>query len=188
MTFTEINQIVAQRVTDSIKAIVVYEVICMVHDPMNQVVHQGTTVEKNANNKRKFKNQPKDNRVPQQPPFKKPDVSRAYTVRANERKAYAGNLPYCNKCKLHNGRPCTMKCSKCKRVGHITRDCTTSVTAMNQTAYVVNPKATINCCECGRVGHFRDKCQKLRNQNQVNKIWKEKACKNSSVVKDKTNA
>nr|GFB68023.1 hypothetical protein [Tanacetum cinerariifolium] len=35
--------------------------------------------------------------MPQQPPFKKPDVSRSYTIRANERKAYAGNLPYSNK-------------------------------------------------------------------------------------------
>nr|GEY76441.1 retrotransposon protein putative Ty1-copia subclass [Tanacetum cinerariifolium] len=60
----EIDQIVAQRVTDAIKAIVVYEAIRMAHDSMNQVVRQGTTVEKNANNKRKFENQPKDNRVP----------------------------------------------------------------------------------------------------------------------------
>nr|GEZ49228.1 putative reverse transcriptase domain-containing protein [Tanacetum cinerariifolium] len=67
MTSTEIDQIVAQRVTDAIEAIVVYEAIRM------------------------------DNHVPQQPPFKKPDVSRSYTIRANERKAYAGNLPYSNK-------------------------------------------------------------------------------------------
>nr|GEU46458.1 retrotransposable element Tf2 [Tanacetum cinerariifolium]GEV25795.1 retrotransposable element Tf2 [Tanacetum cinerariifolium] len=77
--------------------IAVYEAIRMGHDSMNQVVRQGTTVEKNANNKRKFKNQPKDNRVPQQLPFKKPDVARAYTIRTNEKKAYVGNLPYCNK-------------------------------------------------------------------------------------------
>nr|GEU77189.1 reverse transcriptase domain-containing protein [Tanacetum cinerariifolium] len=59
---------------------------------------------------RKFENQPKDNRMPPQPPFKKSDVSRAYTIRATERKAYAGNLPYYNKCKLHHVRPCTVKC------------------------------------------------------------------------------
>ncbi|GJR65934.1 hypothetical protein Tco_0011999 [Tanacetum coccineum] len=62
-------------------------------DPKCEVIRQETTIEKNANNKRKFKNQPKDNRVPQQPPFKKPDVARAYTIRANGKKAYAGNLP-----------------------------------------------------------------------------------------------
>ncbi|GKC09916.1 reverse transcriptase domain-containing protein, partial [Tanacetum coccineum] len=121
---------------------------------------------KNANNKRKFENQPKDNRVPQQPPFKKPDVARAYTIGANEKKAYARNLPYCNKCKLHHVGPCTVKCSKYKRVGHMTRDCKASVAAMNQRAHVVNLKATITCYECGRLGHFRNECQKLRNQNQ----------------------
>nr|GEV25109.1 hypothetical protein [Tanacetum cinerariifolium] len=171
-----------QRVTDAIEAIAVYEVIRMVHDLMKQVVRQGTIVEKNAKNKRKFENQPKDNRVPQQPPFKKPDASRAYTITTNERKAYAGNLPYCNKCKLHHVGPCTVKYSKCKRVGHITRDYKTSIAVMNQRAHVANPKATITCYECGRLGNFRDKCQKLRNQNQVNKIWKEKARRNSSVA------
>ncbi|GKE84587.1 hypothetical protein Tco_1558329, partial [Tanacetum coccineum] len=69
----------------------------MTHDVMNQVIRQETTVEKNANNKRKFQNQPKDNRVPQQSPFMKPNVTRSYTFGANEKKAYAGNLPYCNK-------------------------------------------------------------------------------------------
>nr|GEV77542.1 hypothetical protein [Tanacetum cinerariifolium] len=188
MTSAEIDQIVAQRVTDAIESIDVYEAICMAHDSMNQVVHQGTTVEKNANNKRKFENQPKDNRVPQQPPFKKPDVSRAYTIIANERKACGRNLPYCNKCKLHHVGLCTVKCSNCKRVGHMNRDCKTSVVAMNQRANVANPKATITCYECERLGNFRDECQKLRNQNQVNKIWKEKARRNSSVVKHKTSA
>nr|GFA84528.1 reverse transcriptase domain-containing protein [Tanacetum cinerariifolium] len=134
------------------------------------VVRQGTTVEKNANNKRKFENQPKDSRVLQQPPFKKSDVSRACTVRANEKRAYVENLPYCNKCKLHHVGPCTVKCNNCKRVGHMTRDCKTSVVAINQRTHVAIPKATITCYECGKLGHFRDECQKLRNQNQVNKI------------------
>ncbi|GJW85118.1 reverse transcriptase domain-containing protein [Tanacetum coccineum] len=189
MTSAEINQIVAQRVSDAIKAIAIYETkIRMTHDPINQIIRQEITVEKNANNKRKFENQPKDNRVPRQPPCKKPGVTRAYTIGANERRAYARNLPYCNKCKLHHVGPCTVKCSKYKRVGHMTRDCKTSVVAMNQRTHVATQKATITCYECGRLGHFRNECQKLRNQNQVNQIWKEKARENSSVVKDKTDA
>ncbi|GJX73336.1 putative reverse transcriptase domain-containing protein [Tanacetum coccineum] len=182
MTSAEINQIVAQRVSDAIEAIAIYETkIRMTHDPMNQIIRQEITVEKNANNKRKFENQPKDNRVPRQPPCKKPGVTRAYTIGANERRAYAGNLPYCNKCKLHHVGPCTVKCNNCKRVGHMTRDCKTSVAAMNQRTQVANPKATITCYECGRLGHFRNECQKLRNQNQVNQIWKEKARENSNI-------
>ncbi|GKC12253.1 hypothetical protein Tco_1009035 [Tanacetum coccineum] len=166
MSSAEIDQIVAQRVTDAFEAIVIYETkIRMTHDPINQ-----------------------DNRGTQQPPFKKPDVSRAYTIRANEKKAYARNLPYRNKCKLHHVGPCTVKCINYKRVGHMTRDCKASAAVINQRAHVANPKTTISCYEYGRLGHFRNECQKLRNQNQVNQIWKEKAHRNTSVVKDKTNA
>nr|GEU59030.1 reverse transcriptase domain-containing protein [Tanacetum cinerariifolium] len=110
---------------------------------MNKIIQQEITVEKNANNKRKFDNQPKDNHVPRQLPCKKPGVTRAYTIGANEKRAYAGNLPYCNKCKLHHVRTCTVKCNNCKRVGHMTRDCKTSVAAMKLRAHVANPKATM---------------------------------------------
>nr|GEY21368.1 reverse transcriptase domain-containing protein [Tanacetum cinerariifolium] len=140
MTSVEIDQIVAQR-----------------------VVRQGTTVEKNGNNKRKFKNQPKDNHVPLQLPFKKPNMEMAYTIRSNEKKAYDGNLPYCNKCKLYHVGPCIVKCGNCKRVGDMNRNCKASVAAMNQRAHVANPKATITCYECGRLGHVSNECQKLRN-------------------------
>ncbi|GJT69749.1 putative reverse transcriptase domain-containing protein [Tanacetum coccineum] len=133
----------------------------MTHDPMNQVIRQETTIEKNANNKRKVENQQKDNRVPQQPPFRKPDVARAYTMGANEKKAYARNLPYCNKCKLHHVGPCIVKCSNCKRVGHMTRDFKASVAAMNPRTPVANLKATITCYECGRLRHFRNECQNI---------------------------
>ncbi|GKB88024.1 reverse transcriptase domain-containing protein [Tanacetum coccineum] len=171
MSSAEIDQIMAQRVTNAIEAIAIYETkIRITHDPMNQVIRQETTIEKNANNKRKFENQPKDNSVPRQPPCKKPGVTKAYTIRAKERRAYVGNSPYCNKCKLHHVGPCTMKCNNCKRVGHMTRDCKTSVAAMNQRTPVANPKATITCYKCERLGHFRNEYQKLRIQNQVNQI------------------
>ncbi|GJR77156.1 putative reverse transcriptase domain-containing protein [Tanacetum coccineum] len=68
----------------------------MAHDSMNQVVHQGNTVAKNANNKRRWGSKQKSNHV-QQPPPKRQNVARIYTVGSNENKAYAGNLPYCNK-------------------------------------------------------------------------------------------
>ncbi|GJY05762.1 putative reverse transcriptase domain-containing protein [Tanacetum coccineum] len=153
----------------------------MTHDLMNQIIRQEIAVEKNTNNKRKFEKQPKDNRVPRKPPCKKSAVTRAYTIGANERRAYVGNLPYCNKCKLHHVGRCIVKCNNYKRVGYMTRDCKPFVAAMNQRTHGEIPKATITCYECGRLGHFRDECQKLRNQNQVNKIWKEKARENSNI-------
>ncbi|GJY11870.1 putative reverse transcriptase domain-containing protein [Tanacetum coccineum] len=129
MTSAEIDQIVAQRVSDAIEAIAIYETkIRMTHESMNQIIRLEITVEKNANNKRKFENQSKDN--------------------PNERKAYAGKLPYCNKCKLHHVGPCTVKCNNCKRVDHMTRDCKTFVAAMNQRSHLKNPKATITFYEC----------------------------------------
>ncbi|GKB93870.1 putative reverse transcriptase domain-containing protein [Tanacetum coccineum] len=62
-----------------------------------------------ADNKWKWENHSRDNRVPQQP-FKRLNVGITYTT---------GNLPYCNKYKLHHAGPCTVKCSNCKKVGHM---------------------------------------------------------------------
>nr|GEV34880.1 hypothetical protein [Tanacetum cinerariifolium] len=82
---------------------------------------------KNADNKRKFDNIQKDNRG-QQPPNKRQNVGgqnvvRSYMAGNNERRVYKGPLPLCNKCKFHHKGPCTVRCGKCKKVGHLTRDC-----------------------------------------------------------------
>ncbi|GKA38904.1 putative reverse transcriptase domain-containing protein [Tanacetum coccineum] len=99
MSSAEIEQIVAQRVASAIEAIVVYESkIRMTHNSMDQ------------------------------PPYKRQNVVRAFTAGTNEKKAYAGNLPYCNKCRLHHVGSCTVKCNNCKRVGHMTKNCRTSKT------------------------------------------------------------
>ncbi|GKC15254.1 putative reverse transcriptase domain-containing protein [Tanacetum coccineum] len=92
---------------------------------------------------------------------------RAYTAGNNEKKGYVGSLPYCNKCKLHHAGPCTVRCGNCKRVGHITRDCTAIVTPNTQRALVGNQPGIV-CYECRRPGHFRKDCSKLRNQNHGN--------------------
>ncbi|GJT04689.1 putative reverse transcriptase domain-containing protein [Tanacetum coccineum] len=88
-------------------------------------------IERNAENKRKLENTPRDNRV-QQPPFKRQNVAGAYTDRNNENRGYAGSLTYCNKCKLHHEGQCTVKCGNCKKVGHMTRDCKAAVAATPQ--------------------------------------------------------
>nr|GFA46238.1 reverse transcriptase domain-containing protein [Tanacetum cinerariifolium] len=83
---------------------------------------------------------PGDNRG-QQPSFKRQNttgqnVARAYTAGNNERKGYVGSFPYCNKCRLHNERLCTIRCGNCKKIGHQTRDCRVTVTPNNQGAAV----------------------------------------------------
>ncbi|GJR86060.1 putative reverse transcriptase domain-containing protein, partial [Tanacetum coccineum] len=129
---------------------------------------------KNAENKRRFDNNSRDNRGQQQQPFKRQNVNgqnvaRAYTVGNNvERRGYARALPYCNKCRMHHEGPCTVKCGNCKRVGHMTRDCKAAVAATAQRAPVGN-QTSVTCYECGRQGHYRSECPKLRNQNRRNK-------------------
>ncbi|GKC87746.1 reverse transcriptase domain-containing protein [Tanacetum coccineum] len=100
------------------------------------------------------------------------NVARAYTDGNNEKRIYAGPLPYCNKCKLHHEGPCTMKYGKCKKVGHMTRDCKNAVAVpTTQRAPVVNQRVP-TCFKCGRQGHYRNECPKLKNQNRENKAGK----------------
>ncbi|GJY90620.1 putative reverse transcriptase domain-containing protein [Tanacetum coccineum] len=96
---------------------------------------------------------------------------RAYTS-SNEKKGYAGPLPYCNKCKLHHEAPCTVKCGKCNKVGHMTKDCMNVVaTTATQRALVVNQRVP-TCFACKRQGHYRNECPKLKNQTRGNKAGK----------------
>ncbi|GJU26558.1 hypothetical protein Tco_1165179 [Tanacetum coccineum] len=129
---------------------------------------------RNAENKRRLDNNQRDNHG-QQPPVKRQNVrgqnvARAYTAGNNEKRGYAGTLPFCNKCKLHHEGQCTVRCSSCKKVRHMARDCK---------APEPNQKV-VTCYECGRQGlgvsiglsgqgHYRSDCPKLKNQNRGNK-------------------
>ncbi|GJZ80614.1 putative reverse transcriptase domain-containing protein [Tanacetum coccineum] len=84
---------------------------------------------KNVENKRRLRvSITRDNWWTAGHPFKMPivrgqNLARAYTAGNNERKPYNGLLPLCNKCKLHHEGPCTVRCGKCNKVGHLTREC-----------------------------------------------------------------
>ncbi|GKE13004.1 reverse transcriptase domain-containing protein [Tanacetum coccineum] len=121
---------------------------------------------KNAENKRRLEVNQRENRG-QQPPIKRPNVRgqnvvRAYTTDNNKKKPYNEPLPLCNKCKLHHEGPCTVRCGKCNKVGHLTQDCkVTNSATSTQRGQVVNQRV-LTCFECGRQGHFRSDCPKLK--------------------------
>ncbi|GJV93251.1 putative reverse transcriptase domain-containing protein [Tanacetum coccineum] len=117
------------------------DVIRIANNLMDQKL-KGYTA-RNADNKRRFDNDPRDNCV-QQPPFKRQNVARAYTIGNNKNKGYAGILPLCDKCKLHHHGPCPVRCGNCKKVGHQARDCWAST--------------TMTCYRCGGKGNTKRYC------------------------------
>ncbi|GKB76932.1 reverse transcriptase domain-containing protein [Tanacetum coccineum] len=130
------------------------EAIKIANDLMDQNVRAYT--ERQAENKRKFDN---NNEAQQQPP-KKQSVATAYTAGSGERKEYVGTLPLCNKCKFYHNGPCTAKCTNCKKVDHLTRDCWNPTATSNQ--------RTITGYECRNQGHYKSDCPELKNRNHGN--------------------
>ncbi|GJX95916.1 putative reverse transcriptase domain-containing protein [Tanacetum coccineum] len=121
--------------------------------------------ERQAKNKRKLENNPRDNKAQQQP-FKKQNVARAYTAGPVEKKEYDGTLPLCTKCNYHHTGPYVAKCT-CKRVGHMARDCRSPTVTNNQRASAAIQKV-VTCFECGIQGNYKKDCPKLKNKNYGN--------------------
>ncbi|GKC17849.1 reverse transcriptase domain-containing protein [Tanacetum coccineum] len=80
----------------------------------------------------------------------------AYAVGSGEKKLYGGSKPLYPKFNYHHDGECAPKCTNCKKVGHLTKDCWHPINANNQ--------RTITCYECGNQGHYRSDCPVLKNQ------------------------
>ncbi|GJZ05487.1 RNA-directed DNA polymerase, eukaryota [Tanacetum coccineum] len=130
------------------------EAIKLANDLMDQKVC--TFAERQAENKKRLDNNPRDNHI-EQPPYKRQNLARAYSAGRSEKKEYAGTLPLCNKCKFYHNGPCTVECANCQRVSHLTRDCRNPTAANNQ--------RTLTCSECGNQMHYRSDCLELKNRN-----------------------
>ncbi|GKG13332.1 reverse transcriptase domain-containing protein [Tanacetum coccineum] len=82
-----------------------------------------TVAERQAENKRNFENTSRNNQNQQQQQNKRQNTGQAYTAGNSDRKSYAGSKPLCSKCNYNHEGPCLPKCSNCKRVGHLAKDC-----------------------------------------------------------------
>ncbi|GJY30943.1 hypothetical protein Tco_0414438 [Tanacetum coccineum] len=154
----------------------------MSSEEMEQVVREEATIGNNVSNKMKWGSD--HSRDSNQQQSKRIKVVRAHVTRAGNKKAYAINLPYCNKCKWHHIGPCTVNCGNCKRVGHTTKNYRTFAPAKIKRALVAKQKPVVTYFGCGAQGHFKSKCPRLKNQMYDNQKKKEgKIRKNSKVVK-----
>nr|GFB52811.1 hypothetical protein [Tanacetum cinerariifolium] len=133
------------------------EVIELANSLMGHKVH--AYVSRQADNKRRMYNNPKDNHV-QQSPYKRQNVARAYIDRPSEKKEYAETLLLRNKYKLHHNGSCTVKYAYCEKVGRMTRDCRGPTAAADQ--------RTLTCFECENQRHYRSERPRLKNQNYGN--------------------
>ncbi|GKB55133.1 putative reverse transcriptase domain-containing protein [Tanacetum coccineum] len=52
-------------------------------------------------------------------------------IRPGEKKPYEGSKPVCPKCNYHHDGQCALKCTNCKRIGHLTRDYRSQLVAAN---------------------------------------------------------
>ncbi|GKC83431.1 putative reverse transcriptase domain-containing protein, partial [Tanacetum coccineum] len=93
---------------------------------------------------------------------------RVYVARNAEQKRKFDNNLRGNRCKLHHEGPCTVRCTSCKKVGHMAGDCKNVVAAQTPRVPVANQRV-VNYFKCGGQGHFKSDCPKLKNQNHGNK-------------------
>ncbi|GJR89481.1 putative reverse transcriptase domain-containing protein [Tanacetum coccineum] len=150
-----------------------------------------TFAERQAENKRKFEDTPRNNQ--NQQPNKRQNTGRAYAARNGDKKPYEGTKPLCPKCNFNHYGPCIPTCNNCKKLGHLAKDCRSRPATANNNnnnrnnnnnnnrnnnnnnnRNNNNPRAqgantnAIVCFECGAPGHFKKDCPQWKNKNQGN--------------------
>ncbi|GJW79335.1 putative reverse transcriptase domain-containing protein [Tanacetum coccineum] len=78
----------------------------------------------NNNNNPNNRNRNRNNSNQHHQQNRRQETIRAYVAAPTEGRAYAGNLPWCQRCRAHHQQgPCPPKCGKCGRLGHQEKGC-----------------------------------------------------------------
>ncbi|GJY10607.1 putative reverse transcriptase domain-containing protein [Tanacetum coccineum] len=172
----EIKKIEAEMWNLKVKGtdVTMQEAIEMATELMDRRIN--TFAERQAENKRKFEDTPRNNQNQQQ--NKRQNTGRAYAAGNGDKKPYEGTKPLCPKCNFNHYGPCTPTCNNCKKLGHLAKDCrsrpATANNNNNNNRNNNNPRAqgantnAIVCFECGVPGHFKKDCPQWKNKNQGN--------------------
>ncbi|GKE47358.1 putative reverse transcriptase domain-containing protein, partial [Tanacetum coccineum] len=111
-----------------------HDAINMAHELIEQAI-QAKAMRIGESNKRKWEehqrnnNNNRNNNTYHQQQNMRYKAAKAYVAAPAEGKVYLRNLPLCNRCKLHHHDQCSVKCKKCKRIGHQTKDCWSKTSA-----------------------------------------------------------
>ncbi|GJU03203.1 reverse transcriptase domain-containing protein [Tanacetum coccineum] len=110
-----------------------------------------TIAERQAENKRKFKNTSRNNQNQQQQ-NKRQNTGRAYTARTGEKKPYGGSKPLSLNCNYHHyGQP-KPTCFECGVQGHFKRECPKLKNNKNRGNQVGNDRAPAKVYVVGHAG------------------------------------
>ncbi|GJU45917.1 putative reverse transcriptase domain-containing protein [Tanacetum coccineum] len=140
------------------------------HDAINmarELIEQGVQAKAlriGDSNKRKWEDQQGNNHHQQQ--NRRQEAAKVYVAAPAKGRGYAGNLPWCNRCKAHHQPgPCPPRCGKCHKLGHQEGECRTRIPVAGG-----NSLQNVTCFGCGNQGHYMSDCPELELPQELSRV------------------